>query len=47
MLTRSHVFLLEALDPLIAVGPELARRVELHLAGLLSDADPRGAAGRA
>jgi glycosyltransferase involved in cell wall biosynthesis len=47
MLTRSHVFLLEALDSLIADRPELAGRIELHLAGLLTDADLAAAAGRA
>jgi hypothetical protein len=47
MLTRSHVFLLEALDALIADRPELACRIELHLAGLLSDTDLEAAAGRA
>jgi hypothetical protein len=47
MLTRSHVFLVEALDGLIADRPELAGRIELHLAGLLSDADLEAVAGRA
>jgi glycosyltransferase involved in cell wall biosynthesis len=47
MLTRSHVFLLEALDSLIADRPELAGRIELHLAGLLTDTDLAAAAGRA
>ena len=47
MLTRSHVFLLDALDALIADRPELAGRIELHLAGLLSDTDLDAAAGRA
>lgn len=47
MLTRSHVFLLDAIDGLIARRPELAGRVELHLAGLLSDADREAHAGRA
>jgi hypothetical protein len=47
MLTRSHVFLLEALDSLIADRPELADRIELHLAGLLTDTDLAAAAGRA
>jgi len=46
MLTRSHVFLVQALDSLIADRPELAGRIELHLAGLLSDTDLKVAAGR-
>jgi hypothetical protein len=46
MLTRSHVFLLEAIDASIAERPELAERIELHLAGLMSDADLAAVAGR-
>jgi glycosyltransferase involved in cell wall biosynthesis len=38
-LARSHVFLLKALDRLLTARPELAGRVELHLAGVLSQAD--------
>jgi glycosyltransferase involved in cell wall biosynthesis len=38
-LTRSHVVLLEALDRLSATDPEAAARVELWLAGVLSDTD--------
>jgi glycosyltransferase involved in cell wall biosynthesis len=38
-LARSHVFLLRALDRLLAARPELEQRVELHLAGVLSSAD--------
>jgi hypothetical protein len=37
--TRSHVYLLEAIDRLRAAEPELGRRVELHLVGSLSAAD--------
>ncbi len=37
--TRSHVYLLRAVDELIAADPSLADRIEVHLAGVLSDAD--------
>ncbi len=37
--TRSHVFLLEAIDRLIARDPALATTIEVHLAGVLTDAD--------
>jgi glycosyltransferase involved in cell wall biosynthesis len=37
--TRSLVFLLEAIDRLIAAKPELASRIELHLAGTLTPGD--------
>ncbi len=43
ILTRSHVILLEALERLVTRDPLLRGRVELHLAGNLTDAD-RGAA---
>jgi glycosyltransferase involved in cell wall biosynthesis len=39
ILTRSHVYLLEAIDRLIAANPAVAAGLELHLAGVLSDAD--------
>jgi hypothetical protein len=39
VLPRSHIYLLEALDRLFAARPELRGRIELHLAGVLSDAD--------
>ncbi len=39
ILTRSHVYLLEAIDRLIAQKPELHGRIEVHLAGVLSNAD--------
>lgn len=39
MLTRSHVFLLEAVDALIADRPDLAGRLEVLLAGVLTPAD--------
>jgi glycosyltransferase involved in cell wall biosynthesis len=39
LLTRSAWYLVEALDGLCSRDPELARTVELHLAGVLSDAD--------
>lgn len=37
--TRSHVYLLRALEQLLADDPSLANRIELHLAGVLSDRD--------
>jgi glycosyltransferase involved in cell wall biosynthesis len=40
-LTRSHVFLLQAVDELIRLEPELASVIEVHLAGVLTDADQR------
>jgi glycosyltransferase involved in cell wall biosynthesis len=39
VLARSHVHLLDALTKLTTSRPDLARRVELHLAGQLSDHD--------
>jgi glycosyltransferase involved in cell wall biosynthesis len=39
ILTRSHVYLLEAIERVEAARPELAGRIELHLAGELTDAD--------
>jgi glycosyltransferase involved in cell wall biosynthesis len=39
VLPRSLVFLLEALERLIDHRPELAEEIEVHLAGVLSDAD--------
>jgi glycosyltransferase involved in cell wall biosynthesis len=39
ILTRSHVFLLEAIDRLLEERPRLATTLELHLAGALSDED--------
>jgi glycosyltransferase involved in cell wall biosynthesis len=39
VLTRSHVFLLEAVAALRERAPELAADVELHLAGVTTDAD--------
>jgi hypothetical protein len=44
ILTRSHVFLLEAIDALLREDPALAGRIELHLAGGLTPAD-RAATG--
>ena len=38
-LTRSHVFLLEAVDRLIAADPSLADVIEVHLAGIVSPLD--------
>ncbi len=39
IMTRSHVYLLQAIDRLIAEDASLADRVEVHLAGVLSDSD--------
>ncbi|WCB95813.1 hypothetical protein DSM104299_04564 [Baekduia alba] len=45
VLTRSPVFLRRALDRVLAEHPELAGRIELHLAGPLTDADRRAVEG--
>ncbi len=37
--TRSHVYLLQAVRELLARRPDLEGRIEVHLAGILSDAD--------
>jgi len=39
ILTRSHVFLVHAVERLLEERPELRSRVEIHLAGVLSSAD--------
>lgn len=39
ILTRSHVYLVDALNELLEQAPELAGLVELHLAGVMSEAD--------
>jgi hypothetical protein len=39
ILTRSHVVLIDAIDALLARRPELEGRIEVHLAGALTDAD--------
>jgi hypothetical protein len=39
ILTRSHVFLVQAIDALVAAEPELRGRIELVLAGALGPAD--------
>jgi glycosyltransferase involved in cell wall biosynthesis len=44
ILTRSHVFLLEAVDRLLARDPSLRGRLEVHLAGVLSGPDREVAA---
>lgn len=45
ILTRSHLHLVEAVNRLIAREPTLGSTLELHLAGVLTDAD-RAVAGR-
>jgi glycosyltransferase involved in cell wall biosynthesis len=45
ILTRSHVYLLAAVEQLLAGRPELRSRIEIHLAGVLS-ADDREVAER-
>jgi glycosyltransferase involved in cell wall biosynthesis len=45
ILTRSHVFLLEAIDRVLAADPALRGRVELHLAGNLTAPDRAASAG--
>jgi glycosyltransferase involved in cell wall biosynthesis len=46
-LTRSHVFLLDAIDRLVERDPELGMTIEVHLAGVLSalDEEVRGRSG--
>ena len=44
ILTRSHVVLVEAVDRLLREEPALADELELHLAGVLTDADREVAA---
>ena len=39
ILTRSHVYLLEAVEQLVRDQPELAGKIEVVLAGIVSDAD--------
>jgi glycosyltransferase involved in cell wall biosynthesis len=39
ILTRSHVYLLQAVEELRREEPELGRRIEIHLAGVLTPAD--------
>jgi glycosyltransferase involved in cell wall biosynthesis len=39
ILTRSHLHLIEAIDHLVASGAARASRIELHLAGHMTDAD--------
>lgn len=41
LLTRSHVFLLEAIDRLIRDDPSLASTIQVHLAGVLSETDKK------
>jgi glycosyltransferase involved in cell wall biosynthesis len=44
-LTRSHVFLLRAVERLLQADPSLASTLEVHLAGVASDVDRAVAAG--
>jgi glycosyltransferase involved in cell wall biosynthesis len=44
ILTRSHVYLLAAVDKLIRSDPSLGSVIEVHLAGVLSDTDRERAA---
>jgi glycosyltransferase involved in cell wall biosynthesis len=39
ILTRSHLYLLQAIDSLVAETPALESKIEVHLAGVLSPAD--------
>lgn len=39
VLTRSHVYLLQAINALIEGRPELASKIEVHFAGILTEAD--------
>ena len=39
LLTRSHIFLVQAVDRLLAEEPELTDVIEVHLAGVLSPLD--------
>jgi len=45
ILTRSHLFLLKAIDRLLEADPRLADLLQLHLAGNLTDADRKVAEG--
>ena len=44
ILTRSHVFVLQAIDQLLARDPALANDFEFHLAGVLNDTDKEAVA---
>ena len=39
LLTRSHLYLLDAVERVLAAEPDLRARIEVHLAGVLSEAD--------
>jgi glycosyltransferase involved in cell wall biosynthesis len=41
ILTRSHVFLIDAIERLISAEPALADVIEIHLAGVLNETDKR------
>ena len=45
ILTRSHVFLLEAVNDLLATRPDTVGRIEVHLAGVTTQTDEEIAAG--
>ena len=40
-LSRSHVFLLQAVDEMIRLDPSLASIIEIHLAGVMTESDRR------
>ena len=44
ILTRSHLFLVEAVNRVLAENPDHSAKLELHLAGVMSDTDERIAA---
>jgi hypothetical protein len=46
ILTRSHLFLLEALDQVLANDPRARDELRLHLVGVLSPADQQAVEGR-
>ncbi|MEP6893359.1 MAG: glycosyltransferase, partial [Gaiellaceae bacterium] len=45
VLTRSHVYLLEAIERVRRLRPDIGSRIELHLAGVLSGADRSAVSG--
>ena len=45
ILTRSHVFLLDAVNHLLETRPDIGRRIEVHLAGVTTQTDEEIARG--